>query len=121
MSGRFYIQVMSVSITFVPKVLLKRKKSKRHWILGFLLRQVNPLSSGCCTRQMSIRSRFSIIEFRILRAFLCVVLFPSLSKSKSRTKLKSPSKTNSSHSKEFKCIFQRNSDHHCLVHIYLVA
>ena len=83
------------------RLLIVKKKSKRRWISGWLLLQVNLLISGLETRQMSIRSSEFIMFWTSFKEFLWVVsLPPFLSFWTSNTRLKSPPRIMSSHSKE---------------------
>ena len=100
---------ISALVTAGIKLELIKKKSKRHFISGQLLLQVKCLASGLSMRHMSTKSKESIMYLAFSKDFSFVTgLPPCLSFCTSKTKLKSPPHTHSSHSKE-RSIFRTDS------------
>ena len=82
------------------EVELIKKKSRRHYFSGFPFLQVKGFVSTFRRRQMSVRSKESTIYLPFYKDFLCVMGFPTvLTFITSKTRLKSPPKIISSHSK----------------------
>lgn len=82
------------------KLELIKKKSRRHCFSGFPFLQVKGFVSTFRRCQMSVRSKKSTIYLPFYKDFLCATAFPTfLSYFTSKTRLKSPPKIISSHSK----------------------
>ena len=104
------------------KLELIKKKSGRHCFSGFPFLQVKGFVSTFRRCQMSVRSKESTIYLPFYKDFLCVTGFPTvLSFFTSKTRLKSPPKIISSHSKvkrHFKTFSKKKRSSLFGVHIF---